>query len=113
MLIWCKWYDNILSKLSDWQLQPQLLCGQAYDRAGAMAGKSKGVATRIYSQYLKALYTNCAAHRLILCVMKCCLIREVSNMMQIADKISRCFNNANFCCKSGLRAHYLKKIGRS
>ena len=86
--------DNILSKLSEWQLQPQLLCGQAYDGAGAMAGKSKGVATRIHSQYPKALYTHCAAHRLNLCVMKCCSIREVSNMMQTADKISRFFNNS-------------------
>ena len=86
--------DNILSKLSEWQLQPQLLCGQAYDGAGAMAGKSKGVATRIHSQYPKALYTHCAAHRLNLCVMKCCSIREVRNMMQTADKISRFFNNS-------------------
>ena len=36
--------DDILSKLTEWQLQPQIQCGQAYDRAGAMAGKSRGVA---------------------------------------------------------------------
>ena len=84
--------ENILSKLVDWQLQPQLLCGQAYDGAGAMAGKSKGAASRILSKYPKALYTHCSAHRLNLCVMKCCSIREVSNMMQTADKISRFFN---------------------
>ena len=35
--------DAVLSKLVEWQLQPQLLCGQVYDGAGAMAGKSKGV----------------------------------------------------------------------
>ena len=87
-------YDNNLSKLTEWQLQPQLLCGQACDGAGAMAGKSKGVAARIYSQYPKALYTHCASHRLNLCVMKCCSIREVSNMMQTADKISHFFNNS-------------------
>ena len=86
--------DDILSKFAEWQLQPQLLCGQAYDGAGAMAGKSKGVAARIYSQYPKALYTHCASHRLNLCVMKCCSVREVSNMMQTADKISRFFNNS-------------------
>ena len=86
--------DNILSKLTEWQLQPQLLCGQAYDGAGAMVGKFKGVAARIYSQYPKALYTHCASHRLNLCVVKCCSIREVSNMMQTADKISRFFNNS-------------------
>ena len=71
-----------------WQLHPQLLCGQAYDGAGAMAGKSKGAASRIMQKYPKALY---AAH---LCVMKCCSIREVSNMMDTADKISRFFNNS-------------------
>ena len=86
--------DDILSALVEWQLQPQLLCGQAYDGAGAMAGKSKGVASRILSKYHKALYTHCAAHRLNLCVMKCCSIREVSNMMQTADKISRFFSNS-------------------
>ena len=68
--------DIILSALVEWQLQPQLLCGQAYDGAGAMAGKSKGVASRILSEYPKALYTHYAAHRLNLCVMKCCSIRE-------------------------------------
>ena len=86
--------NDILSKLAEWQLQPQFLCGQAYDGAGAMAGKSKGVATRIHSQYPRAIYTHCASHRLNLCVMKCCSIREVSNMMQTADKISRFFNNS-------------------
>ena len=59
-----------------------------------MAGKSKGVAFRILSKYPKALYVHCAAHRLNLCVMKCCSIREVSNMMQTADKISRFFSNS-------------------
>ena len=86
--------DDILSKLAEWQLQPQLLCGQAYDGAGAMAGKTRGAASRIISKYPKALYTHCAAHRLNLCVMKCCSIREVSNMMQTADRISRFFSNS-------------------
>lgn len=86
--------DDILSKLTEWQLQLQLLCGQAYDGAGAMAGKSKGVASRILSRYHKALYTHCAAHKLNLCVMKCCSIPEISNMMQSADKILRFFSNS-------------------
>ena len=86
--------NAILAKLDEWQLEPQFLCGQAYDGAGAMAGKSKGVAARILSKYPKAFYTHCAAHRLNLCVMKCCSIREVSNMMESADKISRFFSNS-------------------
>lgn len=35
---------GILQKLNEWQLDPQLLLGQACDGAGSMAGKSKGVA---------------------------------------------------------------------
>ena len=85
--------DTILAQLVEWQLQLQLLCGQAYDGAGAMAGKSKGVAVRIRTKYPKALYTHCASHRLNLCVMKCCSIKHVSNMMHTADSISRFFSN--------------------
>ena len=86
--------DNILLKLSEWQLELEHLRGQAYDGAGAMAGKSKGAASYITTKQPKALYTHCASHRLNLCVMKCCSIREISNMMESADKISRFFNNS-------------------
>ena len=86
--------DNILKMLAEWQLQPHLLRGQAYDGAGAMAGKTKGVATRISEKYPKALYTHCEAHRLNLCVVKCCSIREINNMMQCADSVSRFFDNS-------------------
>ena len=43
---------------------------------------------------IKAFYTHCTAHRLNLCVMRCCEIREVGNMMDTTDKISRFFNNS-------------------
>ena len=82
--------DDILSQLSDW---PKLLHGQAYDGTGALAGKTKGVASRISAKYPKALYTH-SAHRLNLCVMKCCSIREVNNMMQTSDAMSRFFSNS-------------------
>ena len=36
------------------------LRGQTYDGAGAMAGKTKGVAARITELYPKALYTQCS-----------------------------------------------------
>ena len=86
--------DNILLKLSQWQLELEHLRGQAYDGAGAMAGKSKGAASYLITKQPKALYTHCASHRLNLCVVKCCNIREINNMMQSADKISRFFNNS-------------------
>lgn len=54
-----------------------------------MSGCTKGIAARISTQHPKALYTHCAAHRLNLCVVKCCSIREVSNMMEPADSITR------------------------
>ena len=36
--------DTILSKLTDWKLEAELLRGQAYDGADAMAGRVKGAA---------------------------------------------------------------------
>ena len=39
--------------LVEWQLQPQLLCGQAYNRAGAMAEKSKGIAVCRHARIIR------------------------------------------------------------
>jgi len=38
------------------------------------------------------VYTHCAAHRLNLYIVKCCSIREISNMMDVADSIVKFFN---------------------
>ena len=86
--------DDILVKLKNWQLQLEFLRGQAYDGAGAMAGKSKGAAACVTAKQPKAFYTHCASHRLNLCVVKCCSIREISNMMQSADEVSQFFSNS-------------------
>ena len=56
-----------------------------------MSGCTKGVAARISMQYPKALYAHCAAHKLNLCIVKCCAIR---NTMETADFITRFFNNS-------------------
>ena len=82
---------DILEQLANWQLEPTFLRGQAYDGAGAMAGQVRGTAACISSLYPKAVYTHCAAHRLNLCIVKCCNVREVNNMMQTADKIAHFF----------------------
>ena len=81
-------------KLTDWKLEAELLSGQAYDGDGAMAGRVKGAASHITAKYPRAIYTHCASHRLNLCVVKCCSISEVNNIMQVADKIARCFSNS-------------------
>ena len=79
---------DILEQLANWQLDPRHLRGQAYDGAGAMAGRVRGTAARILSIYPKAVYTHCAAHGLNLCIVKSCNICEVNNMMQTADTIA-------------------------
>ena len=85
---------NILSQLSAWQLPTSLLRGQSYDGAGSMSGSIRGAAARICADYPKALYVHCAAHRLNLCIAKCCNNREVSNMIEIVGSVSRFFNNS-------------------
>ena len=84
----------ILSQLSNWQLPATLLRGQSYDGAGAMSGCVRGAAARIHAGYPKALYIHCASHRLNLCVMQCCKISEVSNVMETVGSIARFFNNS-------------------
>ena len=79
--------DYILVKRKNWQFQLEFLWGQAYDKAWAMAGKSPH--TLLQSNLKHS--TRCASHRLNLCVVKCCSIREISNMMQSADKVSQQF----------------------
>lgn len=59
-----------------------------------MAGHTKGVAACIRAEYPKASYSHCASHRLNLCIVKCCNIREVNNMIQTADSISRFFKHS-------------------
>ena len=86
--------SNILEHFTTWQLDPHLLRGQAFDKAGAVADRTKGVAARITSLYPRAVYTHCAAHRLNLCVVKCCSVKEVSNMMQETDAVARFFKNS-------------------
>ena len=86
--------QKILQQLTTWQLDPNLLRGQGYDGAGSMAGKTKGVAAIIQAKYPRAMYIHCSAHRLNLCVVKCCKIQTVHNMMQNTDAVTRFFNNS-------------------
>ena len=73
--------EKIISALKAWKLDVMKLRGQAYDGAGAMAGATKGVASRIAENYPLAMFSHCAAHRLNLCVVKSCSIPSFSNMM--------------------------------
>ena len=53
-----------------------------------MAGQVRGTAACVLSIYPKVVYTHCAAHWLNLCIVKCCNICEVNNVIQTADKIA-------------------------
>ena len=53
--------DDILSKITEWQLQPQLLRGQAYHGAGAMLA-SQRVLPLVYSRGVPRLFTHIALH---------------------------------------------------
>lgn len=96
--------NRILQHLSNWQLPPENLRGQTYDGAGAMAGKTKGAAAHISKEHPKALYMHCNVHVLNLCVVKCCSIQDVNNVMEIADKV------CHFFCNSPKRQLALEKI---
>ena len=86
--------DHILPVLADWQLSATHLHGQTYDGAGVMAGKNKGAAPHIQKVFQKAIHTDCAAHALNLCDVKCCSFAEIENTMDTADSICCLFSNS-------------------
>ena len=104
----------------DWKLKMDNCRGQAYDGAGNMAGKLKGVANRIMQEYPKAKYTHCSSHVLNLCLVNSVSIRVIQNMMNLADSIVRFFNNSpkrqtgltmaiEVCCTGQRRTRWVKR----
>ena len=67
------------------------LRGQAYDGAGNMAGKVKGAAAIITSDYPLALYLHCTSHSLNLAVVKSLEVQSVRNMIGVINKVSLFF----------------------
>ena len=86
--------ENIIASHGSWQLELTNMHGQAYDGGGAMSGATKSVAADILHQCPKAHFVHSAAHRLNLCVVKCCTICRVSNVMDCADSVVSFFNNS-------------------
>lgn len=60
--------EKLLAAMEEYGLNPEYLCGQAYDGAGNMASKCRGAAASILSN----LYVHCAVHSLNLCVVAAC-----------------------------------------
>ena len=74
-------------------LDPTKLCGQAYDGAGNIAGKTNGAAAIITRDYLLASYLHCASHSLNLAVVKSLEVPSVCNMIGITTRVSLFFHN--------------------
>lgn len=66
--------------------------GQAYDGAGAVSGKRKGLSTLITNINSKAIYTHCFNHRLNLGIQKACTIPKVRDMLAEVKELSYFFN---------------------
>ena len=65
--------------------------GQGYDGAGSMAGKEKGVASRISRIHQLAHYVHCFSHKLNLCVIKVTKIAAIRDMFEHSRCISDFF----------------------
>ena len=79
--------DMMISFIQTHGLDPTKLRGQAYDGAGNMAGKTKGAAALVTSQYPLALYLHCASHSLNLAVVKSLEVASVRNMVGIVNRV--------------------------
>ena len=84
----------IISSLQKHGLDVNLLRGQGYDGAGAMAGRVSGVAARIQQQCPLALYVHCFSHKLNLVIVNACQVQAVRNAMGVISKIAFFFENS-------------------
>ena len=83
---------KLTTTLQELGLDLQYLRGQAYDGAGNMAGRSKGTAAVITSQYPLATYLHCASHCLNLAVVKSLEVGYVQNMVLVVGKVYHFFD---------------------
>ena len=82
---------QLLTFIDEAELDPMKMHSQCYDGAGNMAGKVKGVGSRIQKQLPKALPFWCTAHQLNRCIVQACNIPSVGNMMCTADQVVKFF----------------------
>ena len=79
--------------ISECNLDPSLLRGQAYDGASNMSGQYKGCAAIIQRKYPKALYSHCCSHVLNLAVVNTCDCIQVRNLFAVMTKVYQFFDN--------------------
>ena len=92
--------DMMVSFLKAHGLNPASLCGQTYDGAGNMSGKTNGAAALITSQYPLALFVRCASHRLNLAVVKSLEEVYIRNMIGVVNRVYLFFSAHPKCQKN-------------
>ena len=70
------------------------MIGQCNDGASAMFGQHNGVQKHIKDQCSTAIYTQCVSHRLNLCIVKVCNVREIQARISVMKDISVFFSNS-------------------
>ncbi|XP_066914568.1 52 kDa repressor of the inhibitor of the protein kinase-like [Clytia hemisphaerica] len=86
--------DTILKRVDDLGLDINQCRGQGFDGAGNVAGHKNGAAALITGLVRKAIFVHCFSHRLNLCVSKNFKIISVSNMLEVATKLTYFFHNS-------------------
>ena len=86
---------QLLTILEKVGINPNYMIGQCYDGAAAMSGQHNKVQKHIRDQYPKAIYTHCASHRLNLCIVKACNVREIQSAMCTMNDIASFFSNSS------------------
>ena len=81
-------YNEVIEALSSFGLDLQNCRGQGYDGGGAVSGHANGLSALILRENSKALYTDCASHRLNLVIGTSCKISSARNLMDVINDIS-------------------------
>lgn len=96
--------ETILKMMAEFGLSLNDLRGQCYDGGANMAGKLRGVQSRISKKQPLALYTHCFSHCLNLALSKSCSLQAVRNVMGTIGEI------CNFVRNSVKRTELLQQI---
>ena len=71
------------------------MVGQYYDGATAMSDHKNGVQKFIQDRFPIALFSHCASHRLNLCLLKTCKVRDIQSAMTMMKEIAVFFRYSN------------------
>ena len=85
--------SQLLNILRNVGINPLFMIGQCYDGASATSGQHNGVQKHIKDQCPVAIYTNCVSHRLNLCIVEACNVRQIQACMSVMKDISVFFSN--------------------